>query len=596
MSRIRSGCLAVVLTGCVLFACTEDVPAPPSDVLGSTDGVTDRVLTLDVGKVADRGADTGPGDLLAEGVPDGCVKCATYSQCNDNDPCTKNKCGKSKCCESTSATSGTGCDDKDLCTSGDACDGTGKCAGTLYTCTAGQCQSSSTCDGKGGCIATHKPSGTGCDDKDACSSGDACDGKGKCAGTKYACVPGKCQATSVCDGKGGCKLTFLPSTAVCDDGNACTSADACDGKGGCAGASYTCVPGTCELTSVCDSKGGCKTSFKLPGAACDDKSLCTSKDTCDGKGVCAGTSCGSKNGYQNVYQCAGFSIQRAFRIYKCVSNTTGCTYKDIWKTQATCARTCASWCYGGDSKCSAAKAGTYSPNQSCYCDGSGKCKASTLKKELIAYWKLDDNKGSTASDSSGNSNHGTLKYPAWAYGKANIALDFDGTKDYVDSGNGPSFKKITNQISIAAWYRFDVDPYSITQSRSYIVDKGWAWRLWYSASGEGSSKSDQFFFDIWDWQGANTKGITWKKGTWYHIVCTYDGKHAVIYVDGKLNVTIAVSKKLKSSSYKVLLGADSEYGGSKYFWNGALDEVAVWSRALTAGEATDLYNANGVIK
>lgn len=268
---------------CLLQACTDEVPPPPPEVQPIADvGSADQMINNSEAGV-DLGADAGPGDLLAEVAPDGCVQCTKDSQCDDGDPCTKEVCGPSKCCTTTHASQGTTCDDMELCTRDDACDGKGKCAGAIYTCAPGQCDNSATCDGKGGCIATYKANATVCDDKNACTKDDACDGKGKCAGK----------------------------------------------------------------------------------------------------------SCGSTDGYLSVYQCAGHVIQRAFRIHKCDSSK-GCIYKDIWKSQATCARTCASWCNSGATACGNAPAGTLSLTQSCTCDGTGGCKTNTLKKDLVAYWKLDE--------------------------------------------------------------------------------------------------------------------------------------------------------------------------------------------------------------
>ena len=576
----------------MITSCSDEVVPPSADTLPTADvGSTDRTIpNIDLGD--DVGADSGPADLLAEAIPDGCTKCTQDAQCDDGDACTKETCGASGCCQSAPSPAGGGCDDQELCTKGDACDGKGTCVGVQYSCIPGKCEATSVCDGKGGCGPTFLVKGAVCDDGNACTKADTCDGKGGCAGSSYACAPKQCEAASVCDGKGGCLSTPKPATTVCVDGYPCTKNDACDGKGKCAGTKYGCVVGQCETSSACDGKGGCATVNMASGVTCDDKDICTSGDACDGKGKCAGVSCGSKDGYLNVYQCSGHSIHHMFRIHKCTS--TGCTYKDIGKSVASCARTCSSWCNAGASTCGNAPAGTILGG--CVCDGKGKCKPNPLKNDLVAYWKLDENKGSTASDSSGNGNHGTLKSPAWTTGKAYSALDFNGSSDLVTCGNGAAFGKITSELSLAAWFRLDVDPYSISQSRSYIIDKGLAWRLWYSASGEGSSTADHLFFDIWDWQGTVTKGITWKKGSWYHVVATYDGSQARLYIDGKLNNSTSVSKKLRTSGYKVLLGADSEYGGSKYHWNGALDEVAVWSRALSASEAASLYQAGGEVK
>ena len=58
---------------------------------------------------------------------------------------------------------------------------------------------------------------------------------------------------------------------------------------------------------------------------------------------------------------------------------------------------------------------------------------------LVLHYKFDETSGTTAADSSGNGNTGTLTNMAgteWTAGKVGGALDFDGSNDYVDLGNG----------------------------------------------------------------------------------------------------------------------------------------------------------------
>ena len=71
--------------------------------------------------------------------------------------------------------------------------------------------------------------------------------------------------------------------------------------------------------------------------------------------------------------------------------------------------------------------------------------------ELVGYWKFDEGSGTTAVDSSGQGNDGTLKgAPEWAVGQLGDALDFDGSSDYVEVPHNPSLS-ITEAITIAAW-------------------------------------------------------------------------------------------------------------------------------------------------
>ena len=77
--------------------------------------------------------------------------------------------------------------------------------------------------------------------------------------------------------------------------------------------------------------------------------------------------------------------------------------------------------------------------------------AQDITTGLIGHWKFDEISGTTATDSSGNNNNGTLTNgPTWTTGKINNALSFDGTDDYVNAGNPPSLN-LTSSFTLSAW-------------------------------------------------------------------------------------------------------------------------------------------------
>jgi hypothetical protein len=240
----------------------------------------------------------------------------TGADCNDGNACTHtDKCQANKTCAGTSYTCTAGqcdltsvcdgaggctktfkdntvlCDDANACTHTDKCDGSGGCAGTAYTCTAGQCDLTSVCDGSGGCTRTYKDNTVSCDDANACTHADKCNGAGGCAGTPYMCnSPGACETATgaACNGDGTC--AYPPNTgAACDDSDACTHSDKCRADKSCAGTAYTCTAGQCDVTSVCDGAGGCTKTYKDNTVSCDDTNACTHTDKCNGAGGCAGT-------------------------------------------------------------------------------------------------------------------------------------------------------------------------------------------------------------------------------------------------------------------------------------------------------------------
>src|SRR3989344_6333653 len=75
---------------------------------------------------------------------------------------------------------------------------------------------------------------------------------------------------------------------------------------------------------------------------------------------------------------------------------------------------------------------------------------------LVAHYKFDEGSGTTASDSSGNNNIGTLiNNPAWTTGKIGGGLSFDGVDDYVNISNESAFDfERTNPFSISAWVNY----------------------------------------------------------------------------------------------------------------------------------------------
>lgn len=87
-------------------------------------------------------------------------------------------------------------------------------------------------------------------------------------------------------------------------------------------------------------------------------------------------------------------------------------------------------------------------------------------------------------------------------------------------------------------------------------------------------------------------------GVWQHILGTWDGTNLTIYKNG-INIG---GQDCSAGAFTALwdgggtgvnrdtsIGADAR--SNRFFWNGAIDDVAVYNRALTPAEVTDMYNA-----
>ena len=106
--------------------------------------------------------------------------------------------------------------------------------------------------------------------------------------------------------------------------------------------------------------------------------------------------------------------------------------------------------------------------------------------------------------------------------------------------------------------------------------------------GLGSSVTAQCMirtYDVGYYIDADFSGII--VGSWHHIACAYDGAVASIYVDGELQNSVSMSGSLRISSQRILAGANPTSPPSGFF-HGAIDDIRIWNRALSASEIQDM--------
>jgi hypothetical protein len=235
-------------------------------------------------------------------------------------------------------------------------------------------------------------------------------------------------------------------------------------------------------------------------------------------------------------------------------------------------------------------------------DASDASEICSLATGLVGYWPFEEGTGSTTADTSGNANNGTLvNSPSWSesvpptkYTNTH-SLSFDGSQSYVTMGN-PTQLQITGALSLAAWFKTSA---TLANYRT-LVSK------WYSGSTDGA------FTLLWTNSGGPTllvenSGLqvlgaaapsVYTDGVWHFVVGTWDGATtARLYVDGhQVSVTTldASFGPLQSNTDPFDVGTDNRYaaGTGDRFFPGSIDEVRVYSRALTAAEVGALFNGS----
>jgi len=174
-------------------------------------------------------------------------------------------------------------------------------------------------------------------------------------------------------------------------------------------------------------------------------------------------------------------------------------------------------------------------------------------------------------------------------------LSFNGAGEYVDCGNDESLN-ITDTITIETWinpataqevcWNGATGNYGVAgKVESAAGSTNWSWQLRY-----GSPDSCRLGFQF-NTVGAGAQWATAKRdltvGQWYHIVGTFGGTDIKFYLNGELKDTntLGASTKIVSNLNKLLIANE---GWANYF-NGLIDEVRIYNRALMATEIQKHY-------
>jgi len=197
---------------------------------------------------------------------------------------------------------------------------------------------------------------------------------------------------------------------------------------------------------------------------------------------------------------------------------------------------------------------------------------------LVGYWNFDD---CTAKDSSGLGNDGNLinspKCISRGLGKA---LDFDGKSNYVEVPDSQSVRVENNQITVEMW----IKKANIAQSVGNLATKGdvygdITYGFYVPSETAGNNEIDSKF-EFYNPKQFVSFGII-NNTEWHHLAATYDGNTLKAYIDGNLFSTKATGGAIMSTNnWPLLIGG---YKKNLIFdvFNGTIDEVKIFNRALS---------------
>ncbi len=213
-------------------------------------------------------------------------------------------------------------------------------------------------------------------------------------------------------------------------------------------------------------------------------------------------------------------------------------------------------------------------------------EAQIVKDGLVSYWSLDKSTidGNKVKDVVGKNNGEMKGNPKVITGKIGEALEFNGSSDYVEIPNNDDMNFGTGDFTLCVWAKTKATTGRWAQ-RHDIAGKGDP-----SVSGYAiSADTNKGFF----WVGASgefTGTTEINDDKWHYIVGVRKGSDCFIYVDGKLEGKGTNAENVDTTLSMIF--AKHPLKSESYF-NGAIDDVSLYKRALTEDEILKNFGSKG---
>lgn len=233
----------------------------------------------------------------------------------------------------------------------------------------------------------------------------------------------------------------------------------------------------------------------------------------------------------------------------------------------------------------------------------GQSARGDITQGLIGHWAFDETTGFVANDSTGKGNDGNVSNqvgdtPGWTAGQIGGALSFRGPTDGMDAVIVPNLQGLTNTFSISAWVMADAR--DGTWPESAIV-KSAGVSTWGPLGLVIRLKDrDQDFGPLGSTSvdaGGNvaiSDTVGFPVTNWQHVAVVGDGSKIRLYRNGQEVASANYLPPLAAAiSPETGIGVSPDDGGAvgAAFWQGKIDDVGIWTAALSAGQIASIFNA-----
>jgi len=219
-----------------------------------------------------------------------------------------------------------------------------------------------------------------------------------------------------------------------------------------------------------------------------------------------------------------------------------------------------------------------------------------VSTSVVLLYRFDSHQGTVVPDASASHLNGTLvgvPTPDAAYvpslsGHGKALQLAAAQRQYVAVPEGNALD--VNRFTLSAWVRYSGVQTADTLDRWEVLEKAGAY--WLNIRTTGVVRAGGFF-------GACARSASWKyldstvavaANTWTHVAATYNGSRLTIYVNGVAAGSMPVTGTTCANNEPLAVGAKNapSKGLLEAFWDGGLDEVRVYNKALTATQVAAL--------
>jgi len=206
-----------------------------------------------------------------------------------------------------------------------------------------------------------------------------------------------------------------------------------------------------------------------------------------------------------------------------------------------------------------------------------------VKDGLVGFWTFDESdvEGETVKDIVAGNNGTMIGDPKIVEGKVGKALEFDGEDDYVKALHSQDLDFQTDEATVEAWiYPNAIEADKHTIYRKADVKDKFIFRL--------NGSNVEFYLET-DAGPNNILAGDIEASKWQHVLARYDGSNMEVFVNGISVGSVAHSGNIVSDTADVYIGSRP----SDRRYNGIIDELRVYNRALSAKEISQNMKAQG---